>query len=109
MVLLTFMTFTLFRGVCSDEIYVVTHPYVAQLVKIASVCRLCGSFVAYSYHCLGKKLARKDWISAVLDIMLNDDDSLLNLRCAKCKRRVEERAMMDLTKFKRSVSSCAAI
>ena len=94
------MTFTLFRGVCSDEIYVVTHPYVAQLVKIASVCRLCRSFVA----CLGKKLARKDWISALLDIMLNDDDSLLNLRCAKCKRRVEERAMMDLTKFKGSVA-----
>ena len=59
------MTFTLFRGVCSDEIYmyVVTHPYVAQLVKIASVCRLCGSSVAYSYHIelFGeKKIARKD-------------------------------------------------
>ena len=48
------MTFTLFRGVCSDEIYI---PYVTQLVKIASVCRLCGSSVAYSYHIelFGKK------------------------------------------------------
>ena len=32
---LTFMTFTIFRGVFADKIYVPT--YVAQLVKIASV------------------------------------------------------------------------
>ena len=37
----TLMTFTLFRGVCSDKIL---HPYVAQLAKMwASVCCLCGS------------------------------------------------------------------
>ena len=38
--------------------------------------------------------------------MLNDDDGLLNLGCAKCKQRVEslETAMIDLTKFKRSVA-----
>ena len=44
---------------------------------------------------------------ALLDIMLNDDDSLLNLGCAKCKQRVEslETAMINLTtKFKRSVA-----
>ena len=36
-------------------------------------------------------------ISALLDTTLNDDDGLPNLRCAKCKRRVEslEKAMMD--------------
>ena len=38
--------------------------------------------------------------------MLNDDDGLLNLGCAKCKQRGEslETAMIDLTKFKRSVA-----
>jgi len=38
--------------------------------------------------------------------MLNDDDGSANLMCAKCKRRVEslETAMMNLTKFKRSVA-----
>ena len=42
-------------------------------------------------------------ISALLDITLNDDDGLLKLKCAKCKRRVEslEKAMMmDLTKLR---------
>ena len=41
---------------------------------------------------------------------LKDDEGLPNLICAKCKRRVEslETAMMDLTKFKKEVSSCAA-
>ena len=36
-------------------------------------------------------------ISTLLDITLNDDDGLPNLRCVKCKRRVEslEVAMMD--------------
>ena len=36
-------------------------------------------------------------ISALLDITLNNDDGLPNLRCAKCKWRVEslEMAMMD--------------
>ena len=42
-------------------------------------------------------------ISALLDITLNDDDGSANLRCAKCKQRVEslETAMMGLTKFKK--------
>ena len=43
MVLLMFMAFTLFRGMYSDDIDV------AQLAKIASVCHLCGSSVAYSH------------------------------------------------------------
>ena len=59
--------------------------------------------MAYSYR-LVKEIARKDAsrISALLDIMLNYDDGSANLRCAKCKRRVEslETAMMNLTKFK---------
>ena len=51
-----------------------------------------------------EKLASR--ISAQLDIMLNNDDGSANLRCAKCKRRVEslETAMMDLMKLKRSVA-----
>ena len=53
---------------------------------MASVCRLCGSSVAYSHHGVEKasqeRLASR--ISALLDITLNDDDGLLNLRCAKC-------------------------
>ena len=85
--------------------------YVAQLVKIASVCRLCGSSVAYSHHRV--TLVKKDSqerlasrISALLDITLNYDDGSANLMCAKCKQRVEslETAMMNLTKFKRSVA-----
>ena len=51
-----------------------------------------------------KEVAKKDAsrISALLDIMLNDDNGSANLRCAKCERRVEslETAMMNLTKFK---------
>ena len=45
-------------------------------------------------------------ISALLDITLNYDDGSANLMCAKCKRRVEslETAMINLTKFKRSVA-----
>ena len=39
----------------------------------------------------------------MLDITLNDDDGLLNLRCAKCKQSLET-VMIDLTKFKRSVA-----
>jgi len=41
---------------------------------------------------------------------VNDDDGLPNLICAKCKRRVEtlESAMMDLTQFKKEVTSCVA-
>ena len=52
-------------------------------------------------HYLVKKKASQERlasrISALLDTTLNDDDGLPNLRCAKCKRRVEslERAMMD--------------
>ena len=51
----------------------------AQLVKIASVCRLCGSSVAYTHHVvlLGKKKDSQERlasrISALLDIMLNDE------------------------------------
>ena len=81
----------------------------AQLAKMASVCRLCGSSVAYSHHrvaLFGKKASQErlaSRISALLDITLNDDDSLLNLRCAKCKQSLET-VMIDLTKFKRSVA-----
>ena len=57
----------------------------------------------------GKKASQErlaSRISTLLDIMLKDDDGLLNLRCAKSKLRVEslEAAMIDLTKFKRSVA-----
>ena len=103
------MTFTLFRGVCSDKNFSSKHPYVAQLAKMASVCRLCGSSVAYSHHrvaLFGKKASQErlaSRISALLDITLNDDDGLLNLRCAKCKQSLET-VMIDLTKFKRSVA-----
>ena len=63
--------------------------------EIASVCRLCGSSVAYSCHTValcGKKASQErlaSRISALSDIMLNDEDGLSNLICAKCKRRVE--------------------
>ena len=70
--------------------------------------------MAYSYHIVlvgkKKKIPGKDYIgstiSALLDITLNDDDGSANLRCAKCKRRVEslETAMIGLMKFKRSVA-----
>ena len=67
----------------------------AQLAKMASVCRFCGSSVAYSHHrvaLFGKKASQErpaSRISALLDITLNDDDGLPNLMCAKCNRRVE--------------------
>ena len=85
----------------------------AQLAKMASVCRLCESSVANSHHRFEKKASQEGLaarISALLDITLNDDEGLPNLLCAKCKRRVEslETAMMDLTKFNKEVSSCAA-
>ena len=63
------------------------HPNVAQLAKIASVCRLCGSSVAYSHHrvaLFGKKATQErlaSRISALLDTTLNDDDGLPNLMC----------------------------
>ena len=61
--------------------------------------------MAYSHHRVEKasqeRLASR--ISALLDITLNDDDGLLNLRCAKCKQSLET-VMIDLTKFKRSVA-----
>ena len=69
--------------------------------------------MAYSHHRIalfGKKKDRQERlasrISALLDITLNYDDGSANLMCAKCKRRVEslETAMMNLTKFKRSVA-----
>ena len=108
--MLTFMTFTLFRGVFSENLC--PYVYVAQLVKIASVCRLCGSSVTYSHHrvaLFGKKDSQErlaSRISTLLDITLNCDDGSANLMCAKCKRRVEslETAMMNLTKFKKSVA-----
>ena len=66
-------------------------PYVAQLVKIASVCRLCGSSVAYSHHrvaLFGKKDSRQERlasrISALLDITLNLTTAQ-QILCAKCK------------------------
>ena len=85
----------------------------AQLVKIASVCRLCGFSVAYSYHIelFGKKrepgkTSNKRSVGYTLIYILNDNNGSANFRCAKCKRRVEslEMALMDLTKFKRSVA-----
>ena len=56
----------------------------AQLAKMASVCRLCGSSVAYSHYRVAlfgkKKPARKaSRIRALLDITLNGDDGLPNL------------------------------
>ena len=62
----------------------------------------------------GKKASQErlaSRISTLLDITLNDDDGLPSLVCAKCKRRVEslETAMIDLTKFKKEVSNCAAM
>ena len=73
--------------------------------------------MAYSHHrvaLFGKKASQErlaSRISTLLDITLNDDDGLPSLVCAKCKRRVEslETAMIDLTKFKKEVSSCAAM
>ena len=67
--------------------------------------------MAYSHHrvaLFGKKASQErlaSRISALLDTMitLNDDDGLLNLRCAKCKQSLET-VMIDLTKFKRSVA-----
>ena len=59
--------------------------------------------MAYSHHrvaLFGEKASQErlqSRISALLDTKLNDDNGLPNLRCAKCKQRVEslERAMMD--------------
>ena len=65
--------------------------------------------MAYSHHrvaLFGKKAGQErlaSRISVLLDITLNDDDGLLNLRCAKCKQSLET-VMIDLTKFKRSVA-----
>ena len=79
---------------------------------MVSVCHLCGSSAAYSHHrvaLFGKEASQERLASrrsTLLDIMLNDEDSLPNLRCAKSKLRVEslEAAMIELTKFKRSVA-----
>jgi len=46
MTLLTFMTFTLFSRACALTKF--KHPDMDQLAKMASVCRLCWSSVAYS-------------------------------------------------------------
>ena len=61
--------------------------------------------MAYSHQrvaLFGKKASQErlpSRISTLLDITLNNDDNLPNLRCAKCKLRVEslETAMMDET------------
>ena len=47
-------------------------------------------------------------MSTLLNITLNNDDGLANLRCAKCKQIAEslKTVMMDLTKFNRSVATC---
>ena len=52
------------------------------------------SYVTHRVALLGeKKKASQERlvsrISALSDIMLNDDDSLPNLMCVKCKQRVE--------------------
>ena len=68
--------------------------------------------MTYSHHraaLFGKKDSQErlaSRISALLDITLNCDDGSANLMCAKSKQRVEslETAMMNLTKFKRSVA-----
>ena len=65
--------------------------------------------MAYRHHrvaLFSKKASQErlaSRISALLDITLNDDDGLLNLKCAKCKQSLET-VMIDLTKFKRSVA-----
>ena len=69
------------------------HPDVAQLAKMASVCCLCGSSVAYSNHrvaLFGKNASQERLaIRIKRTVGYNDDDGLPNLMCAKCKRRVE--------------------
>ena len=79
----------------------------AQLAKMASMCRLGGSSVAYSHHrvaLFGKKASQERLASRISgSVGYNDDDGLLNFRCAKCKQSLET-VMIDLTKFKRSVA-----
>ena len=44
------------------------HPDVAQLAKMASVCRLCGSSVAYSHYrvaLFGKKASQERLASRI--------------------------------------------
>ena len=78
-----FMTFTPLGG-CSLTKFMSLRT---QLVKVASVCRLCGSSVAYSHHrvaLFGKKASQErlaSRISALLDITLNCDDGSANLVC----------------------------
>ena len=72
----------------------------AQLAKMGSVCRILCGLQPPRVALLGKKDRQErlpSRISALLDTTLNDDNGLLNLRCAVCKRRVErlETAMMD--------------
>ena len=63
----------------------------AHLAKMASLCRLCGSPVAYSHHrvALFGKASQERLASRISAITLNDDDGLPNLMYAKCKWRVE--------------------
>ena len=66
--------------------------------------------MGYSHHrvaLFGKKASQErlaSRISALSDITLNDDDSLPNLICAKCKRRVEslEQCVQALLRFSRA-------
>ena len=73
----------------------------AQLAKMVLMCHLCGSSVAYSHHrvaLFGKKASQERLPSRISAVeYVNDDNGLLNLRCAKCKWRVERLriAMMD--------------
>ena len=73
-----------------------------QLIK-NGVAHAYRTFTLFRGVCSDKISVVASRISALLDITLNDDDGLLNLRCAKCKQSLET-VMIDLTKFKRSVA-----
>ena len=65
--------------------------------------------MAYSHHrvALFHQKANQERLATRISALLNDDDGLLKLRCAKCKRRVESlemAMMMDFSKFKMSVA-----
>ena len=66
--------------------------------------------MAYSYHIelfvKKREPGKTSDKRSVGYLTLNDNNDSANFRCAKCNRRVEslEMALMDLTKFKRSVA-----